>query len=208
MNKIAKIAVIVSILFFTAGCGTNTNTIDTSSTGNDFTNQDSKAVMTLTQTNLAKAKVAATVWKSDAYYAALNFRVPGDLNPQSLSQTFVFGSGQDTDNWFTYSIDTQSKFVRAVIPKSDFLGTNLQPIQENYVKKSYIEILRTAEDNGGTAYRAQHPEAQTTITLSQTEPKNWGWYTVEYRSATDAQKVRISANDGKIYNDTGVLVTK
>ncbi|AKM82432.1 TPA: hypothetical protein DD449_05065 [Candidatus Berkelbacteria bacterium] len=209
MTKITKIAIISSILFFTAGCGTaKDNTVSTTTSGNDFTNQDTKTVTTNTQTNLAKAKVAANAWKSDAYFAGLNFRVPGDLNPLSLSMTYIFGSNEDKDNWFTYSIDAQNKFVRAAIPKADFLGTDLQPIQEQYWKKSYVDILRTADDNGGTAYKAQHPEAQTTVTLSQSAPKNWTWYVVEYRGATDAQKIRISANDGLIYNDSGILVSK
>lgn len=187
---------------------TVSTTINTTTSGNDFTNQDSTTTTTQTKANLARAQIAASAWKNDAQFTALNFKVPGDLNPASLSETFVFGSVQDTDNWFTYSIDPTGKFVRAVIPKADFLGSSLQPISQQYWKKSYVDILRTADDNGGTAYIAQHPETQVTVTLEQSQPKNWVWYIVEYNSSAQAQKILINANDGLIYNDSGALVTK
>lgn len=196
-------------LFLTAGCSTNnTNTINTTSSDNSFNNQESSVALTLMQTNLARAKVAATEWQKDANFVALNFVVPGDLKPESLNQTFVFSSAKDKDNWYTYSIDFTGKFIRAIIPKTDFLDSNLQPIQESFIKKNYVEILRTADENGGTLYKAKYPETKITVTLSQGEPNNWTWYTVEYQSTTDSQKIRISANDGLVYDEAGNPVTK
>lgn len=206
MKNISKFVLLALFLVLGMGASCKSSNTAVTPTANDFTNQKSTAVTSQTKTDLDKARVAAAGWKSDATWVALNFKEPADMNPKNLTQTFVFGSATDIDNWFTYSIDTNGKFVRAVIPKSDFLGSALQPIGEQYWKISYIEALQTADTNGGNAYKAKYPETETTITLNQTEPKNWVWYIIEYRSAIGNQKIRISANDGKIYNDQGNLV--
>jgi len=206
MKNSLKIMALIILLITASGCSlTKKSSTETSATTNAFTDQNSATAMTTTQANLAKAKVAAASWHPDATWVALNFNVPADLNPKSLSQTFVFGSGSDTNNWFTYSIDTSEKFVRAVIPKSDFLGIDLQPIAETYWKTNYISALQTAYANGGNAFIAKSPETQVTLTLSQNPPKNWLWYLITFQAANDAQKIRISANDGKIYDDQGNL---
>lgn len=195
-------------LIIMAGCSLNSSsTSSSSSTTNDFLSQKSTTVAAKTLENLNKAKTQAVIWKPDAIPVGYNFKVPANLNPKSLTETFVFGSAQDNDNWWTYSIDTDGKTIRAIIPKDDFLGKDLQPIQENYWLKSYVETLKMADENGGLDYKAKYPEAEVTLTLAQIQPKNWLWYIVEYRSATNSKKIRVSAYDGKIYDDQGNLVT-
>jgi len=195
------------IIIFGSGCilkKTDTTTTAPSTTG--ITDQDGKKVLEKAKDNLSKAKTAATAWKPDATFVAYNFKVPDDMNPKSLVETFAFGSAQEPDYWWAYSIAAEGNPVRIIVPKTDYLGQDLQPIQEQYWKISYVETLKTAEDNVGIEFRSQHPEADITLTLSQTLPKNWLWYTIEYRGAGNATKlIRINANDGKIYDDQGTL---
>lgn len=187
-----------------AGCsfGGSKNTNTTTSL-NNLTSQDSLQVTTKTKANLEKAKIAAHLWKPDATFVGYNFIVPPNLNPESLVETFVFGSAGDIENWWSYSIDFEGKPIRAVIPKSDYLGKDLSPIQDQFWKISYSEALKISDDNGGFSYMSEYPEAIEIVTLSQGAPNNWLWYVIEFKSSAGNKKIRISANDGKVYNDQG-----
>ncbi len=207
--KTLKVILLVLLIGFASGCSLKKSSTTETSTApavSDFVNQESIAVMAKTQENLAKAKTEATNWKKDAVFVGYNFKVPPDLDPKSLTETFVFGTSSEENYWWTYSIDSQGKVVRAMILKEDYLGKDLQPIQEQYWKKSYVEAIKTAESNGGLTFRSQNPEAEITLVLSQTAPNNWLWYVIEYRGVTSSQKIRISANDGKVYNEQGTLI--
>jgi len=207
--KLMKIILVVSLLGLASGCSLKKSSSTETSTApavSDFVNQDSKTVMAKTQENLSKAKTESTAWEKDASFVGYNFKVPQDLDPKSLTETFVFGTSTEENFWWTYSIDSQGKIVRAMVLKEDYLGKDLQPIQESFWKKSYVEIIKTAESNGGLTFRSQNPEAEITLILSQTAPNDWLWYVIEYRGATTSQKIRISANDGKVYNEQGTLI--
>jgi len=208
--KFLKILVLlVGVLFMGANCNLfKTSTSNNASPSTDLTGQDNKTTQNKTLTNLAKAKAASLAWQNDAVFVAYNFKVPPDFDPKSLVETFVFGSSKEPDYWWTYSLASdQSKPVRAMVNKDDYLGRDLSPIQEQYWKVSYADAIKTAEENSGLTFRAENPETEITVTLSQSQPKNWLWYVVEYRGATKSQKIRINANDGKVYNDQGILQT-
>lgn len=207
--KTLKVILLVLLIGLASGCSLKKSSTSETSTApavSDFVNQDSKTVMAKTQENLSKAKNESTAWEKDAVFVGYNFKVPQDLDPKSLTETFVFGSSSEENFWWTYSIDSQGKSVRALVAKEDYLGKDLQPIQEQFWKKSYIDVLKTAESNGGLTFRSQNPEAEITLVLSQSAPNNWLWYVIEYRGATTSQKIRISANDGKVYNEQGTLI--
>ena len=197
----------MTVSFVGASCSLSKTSTSTNATpATDLTGQDSKTTQAKTLANLTKAKTAAIAWKDDTTFYAYNFKVPLDFDPKSLVETFVFGSSKESDYWWTYSVALdQSKPVRAILNKDDFLGRDLQPIQEQYWKVGYVEAIKTAETNGGLTFRAKNPEAEITLTLTQSPPKNWLWYVIEYQGATTSQKIMISANDGKVYNEQGVL---
>ena len=174
---------------------------------NDFINQDNATVQAKTLADLAKAKAAASAWKSDAAFTAYNFKVPQDFSLANLEQTFVFGSQEEADYWWTYTLDSQNKVVRAIVYKDDYLGKNLQPINEQFWKISYPQALQIAETSGGLAFRSENPEAMVALTLEQTQPKDWLWYIIVYQASKNSKTIRISALDGKIYDDNGNLVT-
>jgi len=215
ISKFLKISLLILLLTSATGCSLkkSTNTTNTQNTGtsapqaNELTNQDSKTVQAKTLDDLLKAKTAAQTWESNATFYAYNFKVPQDFNPKAIEQTFVFGSPSQTDYWWTYTIDPQGKTVRAIVYKEDYLGKDLQTISEQYWKISYPQALQIAEANGGLTFRSQNPETLVTLTLEQTQPKNWAWYIIVYQAASTNKTIRISANDGKIYDDQGNLQT-
>lgn len=199
------IASIIALALFTSGCSLSTKKTATpnNSPVPPFLAQNSADVQTRTSTNLTIAKSKAAEWKSDAYFAAYNVKVPADLTSTDPAETFVFGSPSDTANWWTISIDKDGKYIRALIPKEDYLGQDPQPIVESAWQKNYLDALKTAESNGGLTFRGKNPEAQISLILEQTAPNNYLWWVVTYQGATTSLKVRISARDGGVYDEFG-----
>lgn len=207
MNKISKylkIIIIVLVVIAASGCSLKKSSNSTSvAPANQLTDQDNQTVLTKSQANLAKAKTEAVTWEPDASFVGYNFTVPTSSDPKSLVETFVFGSKNVENLWWTYSIDNNGKATRALVYKEDFLGKDLQTISEQYWKTAYANVLKTAEVNGGLTFKSANPSAITTLTMSQTEPKSWLWYVVSYKGSQTEKNIRISANDGKIYDAEG-----
>ncbi len=204
--KSFKFLAVLVITTLMAGCSFSASGSDNFSSTpalNGLTGQDSKEVMTKTLANLAKTKILAASWQDDAVFTAYNFNVPANLSPNSVVETFIFGSAKDADNWWTCSVDSKGKTLRAIIPKDDYLGSNLSPISEQYLKISYSEALKTADDKGGIVFKSQYPDNSEVLTMTQSAPNNWLWYVIEFKSTDKNQKIRISANDGNIYDDNG-----
>jgi len=171
---------------------------------------DSTSINQLFNANLDLAKSKAKEWKTDATLYAVNIKLPKDLSVNKAIETFVFGSAADTLDWWTFAISENSaKYVRAIVPKTDYLSTITKPIGMNYWKINYLEALKIADANGGKAFREKNTDTQITENLSQTEPKGWLWWIVEYESSTgDSLKVRINPTDQTVVDESGNIVTK
>lgn len=159
--------------------------------------------------NLTKAKAAAIAWQADAtlHYASVD--LPASLAPQSGNEVYVFGSAQDGTNWWTYSLSQSTgKFVRALIPKEDYLGTNLIPVNEKYWKMNYIEALQLADQNGGATFRSTNQGTRVTTFLSHREPKGWLWWTVEYKAPSgQLLTLLVNPNLGEVVDETGAAIS-
>lgn len=154
--------------------------------------------------NLPNAKTAALLWKEDTQLVGLALKISPEVTAGNLTETFVFGSPQDSANWWTYSISEKtSKIVRSLTPKEDYLGSDLQPIKENYLKTSYIDAIKSAETAGGENFRAKDANTQINVLLAQTNPKGWLWWQIEYQSNNSTLKIIVNADDGKVYNENG-----
>lgn len=207
MLKIIPILILVILSF---GCQTKespTTNTQAVSTNQDFFTQDSRSVSERTKANFEKAKTAALAWKNDAALFAYQIKIPYDFEPLSVIETFIFGSPAEAQYWYTYSINSEGKSIRSLVFKRDYIGENISPVQENFWNKSYIEAINIAEENGGEDFRTKNQNAQINMVLSQSQPKNWLWWVVIYQGSDSDLKVRISANDGKVYDENGNLIT-
>jgi len=167
-----------------------------------FLDQDNQIISQRTDRNLAAAKIKAKAWKGNAFLVAYTLEAPIDRPSVTPSETFVFGSTDEPDNWWTISFSANDEFIRALIPKNDYLGQALQPIQESAWQKNYLEALNTAENVGGRQFRAENPEAQISILLTQSAPKDWLWWQIEYKAKANL-KIRVSALDGRVFDEQG-----
>lgn len=142
-------------------------------------------------THFTLGSAAATAWKPDAVISYVSVTLP-TLTPNTGSEVYVFGSASDLDNWFTYSVSQETgKSVRAIIPKADYLGSQLTPINQAYWSMNYVQALQLAEQNGGATFRINNPNPQLTIYLSNRTPRGWLWWTVEYKAASGATLVLL-----------------
>ncbi|MCL5407218.1 MAG: hypothetical protein M1429_01855 [Patescibacteria group bacterium] len=200
IRKIFAILLVFSSLLF-VGCkkATPTNAAPIAILSADGTLQ-----MTVIRANLANAQVAAKLWKDDAQLVGLVLKISPDITAGNLTETFVFGSPQDPANWWTYSIsEKESKIVRSLTPREDYLGNNLQPIKEDYLKTSYIDAIKAAEAANGANFRAKDANTQINVLLTQANPNGWLWWQIEYQSADSKLKILVSADNGKVYNVNG-----
>jgi len=89
--------------------------------------------------------------------------------------------------------------------KQDYMPEIQNQVKIQYWKTNYVEALQQAEKNGGKVFRDKNPNANISLTLSITQPKNWLWWTVEYQASFSGEtlKIKVDTNTGKIYSESG-----
>lgn len=155
------------------------------------------------------AEAKAKEWKSDANLYLVSVKVPSDLSLNSSTLTYAYGSTNVPNDWWTYSwSEATNKYVRALVPKEDYLGEIASPINRQYWRTNYVEAFQIAQANGGATFRKANKNATVVLSLSQSEPKGWLWWTVEYKTGSgDSLKVRINPNDKTVVDDNGNVIS-
>lgn len=186
---------------------TTTPTAETTTT-EDLTNAAPTSIDSSFTTNYNLAKEKVIGWKPDASLAAVSVKLPANLGLNNSTETFTFGSATDTLNWWSISIaESTGKFIRAIIPKTDYLGTAPTPINVAFWKTNYLEAFQLAEANGGKDFRKNNTDVDVTLTLMNSEPKGWLWWVVDYKTPSgNSLKVRINPNDKSIVDETGTVI--
>lgn len=172
----------------------------------NLTNLEVTSLDDLITTNYELAKRKAAEWHSDAVLVNLTIKFPKNLGPMNATQTYVFGSATDGKNWFSFSIaENNSKYIRAIIPKEDYLGTDITPVNTSYWKMNYLKAFQLAETNGGRDFRAENSDYEITATLAQMQPKGWLWWEIDYKSATTGEKLvlKINPKDSNVVDEQG-----
>ncbi len=154
---------------------------------------------------LGAAQERARAWQSDAVLSYVSVELPADLAVTAATDTYVFGSNKDSTNWFTYSFaEATAKSIRAIIPKDDYLGSTVSPINSSYWKMNYVEAFQLADANGGADFRTKHPDARVTLYLSHRAPNQWLWWTVQYKAAaTTILTLLVNPNQGEVIDSGG-----
>jgi len=180
----------------------------TTTTVQDLTNIDPTTVVGIT-TDLNKAKEKALEWQSDAKLYHLAIKLPSDFSIGNATETFTFGSNKDSNNWWTISLSQKSgKFIRAIIPKEDYLGSDLTAAKLDFLNTNYVKAFQLAETSGGKAFRQKNATAVVTLNLANGQPKGWLWWVVEYKSADgETLNIRIDPNLGQVVDEQGNPIT-
>lgn len=172
----------------------------------NLTNLDPTSVQEQITANYNTAKQKASSWKSDAVLYSASAKITSSLDFEDVIEVYTFGTGSEPSYWWTISISVRSKnYVRAIIPKEDYLGANLVPARTQYWKVNYVQAFQAAETNGGKEWREKQKDSkyQITATLAHGEPKGYLYWLVEYQllDGSDKKTIQIDANSGEVINE-------
>lgn len=157
---------------------------------------------------LTTARTKAKEWHADALLHSVSVELPAALGTDNAAITFVFGAPAAPNDWWTYSVnDTTNRSIRATIPKADYLGTALTPINTQFWKMNYVQAFQLADGNGGADARTTHPDARVKLYLNHREPRQWLWWTVEYTAGDQVLlTLLVNPNRGEVVNTQGTEV--
>lgn len=220
MKNVLKVFVLLIIAFFLIGLNlsckkttpTETPTPSASESqsqtpqADDLTNLDSSTALEEITANFNTAKQKAALWQTDATLYSSSAKITKSLQWEDVIEVYTFGSPSQPAFWWTISISVRSKnYVRAIIPKEDYLGANLVPVRTQYWKINYVEAFQIAEKNGGKEWREKQKDNnyQTTTTLVHGEPKGYLYWMIEYQltDGSDKKTIQIDANSGEVINE-------
>lgn len=153
--------------------------------------------------NLAQAK--SKEWNKDAVFYGMIVKVPEGFKKDNSTQTYVFGSPKDKFNWWTYTYEEPTKkSFRAVIPKDDLVfDKNAPPAKVEYWKTNYIKALQSAMKD----YGIKTPIGQTVLTLENTQPKGWLWWSTDFQdqSGKSIKTVLVEPASGQVADAGGEI---
>ena len=129
---------------------------------------------------------------------AVEVRLSGSLATGSGDTSYIYSSSTDKiNNWLITISNTSGKFVRARVPKEDYIG-NLGAINRDYWKLNYVVALQIAEKNAGLDFRNSNEITEVRLTLKNSDPKNWLYWFVDYVSKNSMKEVQIDASNGSV----------
>jgi len=183
----------------------NTNNTNTNNdvVSEDLTTVDPDSVVNSAKENYRVAFQKAREWRQDAYFVAFSLKLTS-VELESGNETYVFDSPSDPSNHFVVTIAQKSKrYLRAIIPQTDYLGAGLLPVDAKFWKISYAGALQIAEKNGGYEFRDSHLDWTLELTLKRDEPNGWLWWFVEYgqKDQSNSLTVQINAYTGEVISN-------
>lgn len=164
----------------------------------NLTNIDSSTVNENITSQVAAADGKAAEVDKKLQLIAVEIKLPGTLDNGSGDSSYVYSSTSDkTNNWVITISNISGKFVRARVPKEDYIG-DLSTINRNYWKLNYVAALQVAEKNGGLDFRNANDITEVRLTLKNADPKNWLYWFVDYVSKNNLKEVQIDASTGAV----------
>lgn len=111
---------------------------------------------------------------------------------------YIFSSPTDSQNNFTITFsNTSNNYLRAIIPKDDYLG-DLAIMDTSLWKFNYVTAIQIAEKAGGKEWREKNGLSSVEILLFQDTSLNILKWTVQYDNGSQDFSININASNGKI----------
>lgn len=167
----------------------------------NLTNVDATDFDGVVKSELELANSKATAANPKYQLAALEIEMPGALLPNTGNDRYVYTADNDKlNNWTITISQSTSNYLRAAIPKDDYLGA-LKPINAGLWKYNYVTALQIAEKNGGKDWREKNTLTGLKLTLRHKPPKEWLTWTVVYSADKVEFSKDIDANSGQIIEE-------
>ncbi len=176
-------------------------------TGENLLTIDGDTVEPNQREKLDFANKKSQQWQSNAKLVAVQVEIPSSLREDSVSTRYIYSSPSVNYYYWTIAISADNtSYIRALIPKEDYLSSNLDIILNDFWKINYAEALQIADENGGSDWREANALGQVSLVLSRGQPNNYHYWNVEYvavdqdgqRVDSQSYKVKISSYSGEI----------
>ncbi|MEI7792240.1 MAG: hypothetical protein WCI57_02005 [Candidatus Berkelbacteria bacterium] len=119
--------------------------------------------------------------------------IGSNLQQSSIVTRYAFSTTKDVrNNWVYTTNQSDGSFIRALIPKADYLG-DIVPINASLWKYNYISALQQAEKSGGSDWRSKNTLLDVTLTLKESADLKKLYWTISYRSADSTDTIVIDA---------------
>jgi hypothetical protein len=188
----------------------NNNSEEDAQTGENLLTIDADTLDANLREKYDFAKRKATEWQNNASLVAIQVEVPSSLSKDSFTTRYVFSSPSVNYYYWTIGITADSTtYARALIPKEDYLQSDLDQILTNFWNLNFAEALQVTDQNGGSDWRENYKLGQIVLILSRGQPNNYHYWTVEYvaingdgeRVDSDNLKIKLSAETGEVVED-------
>jgi len=133
--------------------------------------------------------------------SAIEVEIGQDLLPESTNTRYVFSAPTEKDNnWMITVAQVSRNYIRALIPKSDYLG-EVEPINAGLWKYNYVTALQLAEKAGGLDWREKNELQSLKMTLRHAGAKKWLLWIVEYKGTSGDLVIQLDANSGNVVTE-------
>lgn len=167
-------------------------------TGSNLLTIEADTIEALQSEKLNFANKKANDWQSNSKLVAVQVEVPSSLRKENVSTRYIYSSPSVNYYYWTIAISADNtSYIRALIPKEDYLNSNLDIILNDFWKFNYVQALQIADENGGSDWRETNNLGQVTMVLSRGQPNNYHYWNIEY-VAVDEDGQRIDSNNFKL----------
>jgi hypothetical protein len=202
IGAIAVLLVIIVIWSFVSNknAANNTPTDQTSTSGDtavsttsDLTTVDPSDFDEVAKGELLAATKYAVEFNPEFKISVVEVQIGATLQKESIVSRYAFSTTKDVRNNWIYTTDqSNGSFLRALIPKADYLG-DIVPINMTLWKSNYIAALQLADKNGGSDWRSKNTLQSITATLKESADLKKLYWTLEYKGSDSSYVAVIDA---------------
>jgi hypothetical protein len=199
---ILAVALVITIIWsFVSNKNSATDTANDQTTSGDtvqFTtpsliNSEPSDVDNTVKDEVAAATKFALEFNPEFKLSVIEILIGSNLQQDSIVTRYAFSTTKDVrNNWVYTTNQSDGSFIRALIPKADYLG-DIVPINASLWKYNYVSALQKADKSGGSDWRSKNTLLDITATLKESADLKKLYWTISYRSADSTNAVVVDA---------------
>lgn len=151
------------------------------------------------QDELNKATAKVKELKDDVVLQLVSMKFVNGLSDSNglVTNYYIFSSPTDTRYYYLVNVPHNGEQMkRFLMPKEDLeLPFDLIALPFNFWKQTYVDALKTAEANGGEAFRAKHSKFEVSAILAQPAGQYLYWF-ITYRATDGTADILQLSVDG------------
>lgn len=135
----------------------------------------------------------ATEFNPEFKLSLIEIFIDSSLQEDSIVNRYAFSTTKDVrNNWVYTTNQKDGSFLRALIPKADYLG-DIVPINISLWKYNFVSAFQQADKTGGSDWRGKNTLLDVTMTLKESADLKKLFWTIAYRSADSSYNAIVDA---------------